>query len=217
MEQKYTSKHIETETANKSTMQIIGNLATSIRENTDWFEQCILESYVHQNGFHKIVIGTIDGAKLRFHIYRPGDRADENIHNHRWDFSSTILQGVLPMTIFDITDGDEYILHQYKKVDEQAHVDILGRCGADHISTYAFKPKDIYYLPHNVFHRIDAVERLTITFMVCEPAHSETCELVSTEDRTDPNEIRGAHLTPQELREDLHLIEEATKVYTGVE
>jgi hypothetical protein len=54
-------------------------------------------SFWHPNGFAKMVLLSRPLYKIRLHIWpnNPGSRVgtQENIHNHRWDFSTVLLAG----------------------------------------------------------------------------------------------------------------------------
>ncbi len=71
------------------------------------------ESYYHENGFHKIVLGAGKSFKLRLHHFGSSAKIPmENIHDHRWAFASTILKGSLTMDLFTTTqDEGEKVLH----------------------------------------------------------------------------------------------------------
>ena len=50
-------------------------------------------SYVHGNGFVKVVLLDEHGHKLRLHIWFAGSACEENIHDHRWSARSTVKFG----------------------------------------------------------------------------------------------------------------------------
>lgn len=52
-------------------------------------------SYLHGNGFYKLVLAERDNFKLRLHLWMPGIDAEENIHDHRWHLASAIVTGTL--------------------------------------------------------------------------------------------------------------------------
>jgi hypothetical protein len=52
-------------------------------------------SYLHGNGFYKLVLAERDNLKLRLHLWMPGVDAEENIHDHRWHLASAIVTGTL--------------------------------------------------------------------------------------------------------------------------
>ena len=64
-------------------------------------EVCLTEisqrSYQHGNGFLKVVLLN-HGYKLRLHIWFAGQPCEENIHDHRWSFSSLILPALYAPT-----------------------------------------------------------------------------------------------------------------------
>jgi len=56
------------------------------------------DSYTHDNGFDKMVLfqDSETKMKMRLHIWHPIivegiKRVRQNVHNHRWDFSSVVL------------------------------------------------------------------------------------------------------------------------------
>jgi len=60
-------------------------------------------SYYHQNGFDKFVLIDNQYFKLRLHVWQPEniDKAQENIHDHRWAFASKVLYGSFQNQFFD--------------------------------------------------------------------------------------------------------------------
>jgi len=62
-------------------------------------EQISISSYVHANGFSKIVLLSSNEPeyRLRLHVWPAGQRATEytaaDVHNHRWDFGSIVAVG----------------------------------------------------------------------------------------------------------------------------
>lgn len=76
-----------------SKTQMIALLQAILADHTA-LEQISHRSYQHGNGFLKVVL--LDrGYKLRLHIWFAGQSCEENIHDHRWSFSSLILAGAL--------------------------------------------------------------------------------------------------------------------------
>jgi hypothetical protein len=71
-------------------------LLRSILDHDEWFETTLSRSYIHPNGFAKIVLVAEAGFHLRLHIWHPALGAvhtAENIHSHRWDFASILVVG----------------------------------------------------------------------------------------------------------------------------
>jgi hypothetical protein len=76
-------------------------------------------SYLHANGFEKIVLASFDGSscKLRLHMWNDQkDHPDQegNIHNHRWSFASRVLIGQPLFEVYERgTDGIEHNEYEY--------------------------------------------------------------------------------------------------------
>src|SRR4051794_7248927 len=60
----------------------------------------------HDNGFQKLVLYASEATELKLvlHFWPPDDSRtdDDNIHNHRWDFSSVVLMGHLRSEVFQL-------------------------------------------------------------------------------------------------------------------
>lgn len=63
----------------------------------------------HPNGFVKLPLARVarDGRRLFLHIWVAGEE-DAEIHDHRWDFASTVLRGTLVNTTIDIAPQIEH-------------------------------------------------------------------------------------------------------------
>ena len=61
-------------------------------------------SYLHTNGFYKIILKRYDdGSCLRLHYWLKDYNTDQNPHNHGWNFYSKILVGSLQNTNYIMT------------------------------------------------------------------------------------------------------------------
>lgn len=96
-------------------------LSAAIRER-DWLAAAARRSYLHPNGFAKIVLLSDDKYQLRLHVWNAqqiGVDGVENIHNHRWDFSSlVILGGYRYQEFHDSTAGEPYNAYCYESQRE---------------------------------------------------------------------------------------------------
>lgn len=165
-------------------------------------------SYMHKNGFAKITLQEEDGCKIRLHHYPVGAKADENIHNHRWNLDSTVLAGSIPSHFYVVDyDGEAQYLHAYRKnsLTGEHEIVITGMCTATKVASISFQAGTNYKLSHRIHHRIGKVETPTITLMRTEQAVSEECDLINRVDRSGPTAAVEPSFTFQELR--LHLEE----------
>jgi hypothetical protein len=95
----------------------------SLLNGTTPMDEVLASSYVHKNGFQKIVLGRKNGYAVRFHRYIPGV-GDQNIHDHRWSrMDSLVLEGGLSadyLCYAESTDerAERWQRHIYTKTDD---------------------------------------------------------------------------------------------------
>ncbi|MGW4454920.1 hypothetical protein ACWEJQ_01735 [Streptomyces albidoflavus] len=76
---------------------------------------------LHPNGFAKVPVAQSADASQRLFLHvwlRDGE--DSHIHNHRWDFTSTVLCGALRNTVVQagpVGDGPLYTVVQHRPVE----------------------------------------------------------------------------------------------------
>ncbi|WP_405643910.1 hypothetical protein [Streptomyces uncialis] len=60
------------------------------------------EAVAHPNGFVKLplAVAADDGSRLFLHVWLTGV-GDPHVHNHRWDFASSVLSGTLHNTLVE--------------------------------------------------------------------------------------------------------------------
>lgn len=79
-------------------------------------------SYRHRNGFDKIVLAAPSASplKLVLHVWPGGGlTSSDNIHDHRWDFSSVIICGALQLEFYEQdAGGKSYSVMRYRPLAE---------------------------------------------------------------------------------------------------
>ncbi len=130
-------------------------------------------SYFHDNGFHKITlyVDMENLMKLRLHIWDPisGKRAPQNVHNHRWSYTSAILLGEMVQKILRVSDGDGECYHyKYSARGTKSYYNVhsVGRCSVEVYQTDRLTPGMIYSLPFNVLHQIDVPSDQTVATLI---------------------------------------------------
>lgn len=122
-------------------------------------------SYKHYNGFDKIVLisSTNPSYSLRLHIWLPQESGFEweNIHDHRWNFSSSVIAGQIFAQYFERTsfstcsEYDEYCYYPEPNKDSyemKFSQKQRMRCFLDE----KIYKGTTYALDNNVYHRISA-------------------------------------------------------------
>jgi hypothetical protein len=106
-----TKKYFGTQTAARALLE---EFLKNIINDT----QPVFSSF-NPNGFFKVTILRIGGTSVRLHVISKNviapdnSRTEENIHDHRWSFSSVLLTGRIEHEIYGISKkrGDPF--HQY--------------------------------------------------------------------------------------------------------
>ena len=88
-------------------------------------------SYVHPNGFAKVVMHVGGGYGIRLHVWRREHRTradDANPHGHRGEFASWVVAGTLHETTFiEASDSERYDRSNYgRHVNGMPYLHVAG-------------------------------------------------------------------------------------------
>lgn len=172
-----------------STAQMM-QLLQCILADQDSVAQIAARSYQHGNGFLKVVL--LDrGYKLRLHIWFAGQACEENIHDHRWSFSSLILAGELKSEIWQ-DDQSGQAFHEYEyhaaTVQQAPYKRDLGlqNLSLDHVQVNTVG--EHYVMPKGKLHRIiNPGHQMVATMMCSAPTEQGTTRLIPIHAGIDPN------------------------------
>lgn len=175
--------------SNFSTHQMI-ELLQCILADQHSLAQISARSYQHGNGFLKVVL--LDhGYKLRLHIWFAGQTCEENIHDHRWSFSSLVLTGALTSEIWsEDQTGQSFQEYQYHAATQQ-HSPFKVNIGKqslklDHVQVNT--AGESYVMPKGKLHRIiNPGHQLVATMMCSAPTEQGTTRLIPMHNGIDPN------------------------------
>jgi hypothetical protein len=135
-------------------------------------------SHFHGNGFYKVVLEDNEDFRIRLHIWTPENNSEENLHNHRWHFASTILSGSLVSEIWEESFSsldkcyDEYLYYGIHNNEEEQHSS-LGKARVIRKETHTHVAGDAYNLFPHVMHRIIGTGRQLTSTLTCHPASSK--------------------------------------------
>jgi len=181
------------------------NLVKQIMSSPELLAEVSARSYMHGNGFLKVVL--LDrGYKLRLHVWFPGSACEENIHDHRWSFASTILAGSLISEIWqDVTVGQsgdvfpEFLYHAAKP-SQPSFKETVGQSTLRRQSTRAQATGSCYVLEEQTLHRImNPGTSLVATMMCTAPTGHGTTRLITTANGIDPN-VQPDRIQPAALK-----------------
>lgn len=181
------------------------HLLEQVLQDERTLQQISERSYQHGNGFLKVVLLN-NHYKLRLHIWFAGQSCEENIHDHRWSFSSLILTGQLCSEIWrDQASGP--LLQEYEytaATSQQAAYKTekgLSSLVCDHIQQNS--AGESYVMPKGKLHRIvNPGNHLVASIMCSAPTEQGTTRLIPTHQGIDPN-VQPPKVTVMQLRKAL--------------
>jgi hypothetical protein len=119
----------------------------------------------------------------RVHVYTkelPAIIDIEDIHNHRYSFTSYILSGSFVQEIFEIVEGDTYVLRN-ESCSEGNNLENKGEtCGIRFNNKHIYKKGDQYTVDKDTFHRVFSHD--AITYLVREKPSKEFAQVVTKQD-----------------------------------
>jgi len=199
--------------APKELRSLIGRITSD--ENV--LTEIAANSYYHANNFFKIVLlaGEKRPWKLRLHMWHPTPNATgtitEDVHSHRWDFTTALLAGEYFAQEFRIGPGPEYHHVKYWPIG-RGNTFTLEAQGKEQLTTVfeAILPAGtIYHIDHQVLHRISRSADKTVASLVLQqPAVTEFTNVYRTSPTGEATtEVEVQRPSIAQLREELtHLL-----------
>jgi hypothetical protein len=149
---------------------IIAELLESAYSDNTVLSAIAAKSYVHSNGFDKFVllVSSEPEFRLRFHVWWPNSKgtSDTDIHNHKWDFRSRIIEGSYRHQEYIVdTSGEKWQYHichsiLQKKGHQMEHKGTKDLfCVSDSILVKECE----YTLDHRVLHKVSLLDHSKIT------------------------------------------------------
>jgi len=118
------------------------------------------------SGFGFIQIKISDRHRLHFYTRKlPPLIHDEDIHNHRYGFRSTLVKGRVSQRIYQIVPGTDGIIDQQNGSESVQHDSQPVLCSAKIMSTSFYSPGSSYFIEHDIFHRVSLESETAITMI----------------------------------------------------
>lgn len=146
----------------------------------DWIKKHCEMIHYFGLGFIQVKL-TSHGTSIRrrMHFYHwklPPITDGEEVHNHRYNFCSTILRGNFSQELYQIVEGDSHLL---EKESCKAGVEINepGKpCGIASISSQVFSAGSSYCIDHKTFHKVQS--RYAVTMLTLGEVEKDFAEVV---------------------------------------
>jgi hypothetical protein len=176
-------------------------------------ERIARASYLHGNGFYKLVLCSDAYAKVRLHFWSGEHAGEENIHNHRWRLASRVLLGELSSHIYEPDAHNDGSL----ALEARLYTKSLGQLGADGVAcgrlpvrcvrAHTHAAGEAYSMDVHTLHRIvrPAGSAPTMTLMV-QSAPVYTDNYMFSLDHIKAPDLTPQPLSVEELREVLQQI-----------
>lgn len=137
------------------------------------------DSYRHDNGYDKIVLfqDKETHMKMRLHIWYPSlmpnvRRPRQNVHNHRWDFSSVVLLGYVDHVTYRFAEqseeGEEFSHYRYYARGSKEHYELeeRGKTKLVYLSTERFEKDTVYSVKNSTLHRVDVPDDMSVATLI---------------------------------------------------
>ena len=164
------------------------------------------QSYIHKNGFQKIVLGRKSGFAMRFHRYLPG-QGDQNVHDHRWSrMDSLVLEGSLQADYLVYCDSaddgaEKWERHDYRKAGDDYIVNHQGETYLVPDERVHHPKGELYSMDAKRLHRILPATEPVATLVVTHPVPKERvwCNLYQKHVIEELEPVHEIRLTRQEM------------------
>jgi hypothetical protein len=100
----------------------------------------------------------------RVHFYTselPPIVDDEDIHNHRYDFTSKIISGKITNYLYSEIEGDTHFKSDESCKEGMNSETLQACCGVLLTSIHTYVAGSEYFVDHNTFHRVAATDCVT--------------------------------------------------------
>ena len=187
-------------------LQKVRAYVRSLLNGTTLMDEVMEQSYIHKNGFQKIVLGRKSGFAMRFHRYLPG-KGDQNVHDHRWSrMDSLVLEGSLPTDYLQYSEptesgAEKWERHEYCKVGDDY---IVKHRGETYLATDEFvqhSAGELYSMDSKRLHRILPTTGPVATLVVTHPVPADRiwCNLYQKHIIEELEPVHEVRLTSQQM------------------
>jgi hypothetical protein len=178
----------------------------SLLSGTTPMDEVIEQSYIHKNGFQKIVLGRKSGFAMRFHRYLPG-HGDQNVHDHRWSrMDSLVLEGNLQADYLAYCDpaddgAEKWERHEYRKTGGDYVVNHQGETYLVPDECVHHPKGELYSMDAKRLHRLLPATEPVATLVVTHPVPKERvwCNLYQKRVIEELEPVHEIRLTRQQM------------------
>lgn len=186
-----------------------------LHERTEMLEAVARRSYVHANGFAKIVLARSDDGRdqIRLHVWPDSSAPDPgDVHDHRWSFVSLPLLGAFSESRFtESSTGDDRCVYQCHPRQGRQWLTLQGPADAklEQLSAADRQPGESYDCRWGEIHRFGPSVAGVAATLVLVGAPQRAFANVYCEDSLAPDELRvpSPSMSSQELARTISLLD----------
>ncbi len=176
-----------------------------LASNEDKIKEICMNSTIHTNKFAKIILHKENGYKVRLHIWPLMDANQyHEPHNHRWDFDSYVLNGVMVNRIVNEVGTEKTFLKCKSlpmKIGSTREYKIIGPTSITKVEDRIIKKGEAYEIKDNIIHiaKIPANEH-TMTLFITHPPKKDYSDLYMPNLQNPPSNVKLKTLTSSQLK-----------------
>jgi len=145
-------------------------------------ENILERSYLHQNGFSKIVLYKSMDCQIRLHIWDGYHKEEENIHNHRFHFNSSILRGQYREEIYELDsfNGVDYFAYSYAPCSE-LNYDLVPQKNIKlkNVGKFTYKEGEGVSRQASILHKVSPISSVVCSLLVASGNVNNQCLVLS--------------------------------------
>lgn len=181
------------------------DLIDEILGDPELLKGVLANSYLHMNGFLKLVIAKGNGRALRLHLWEKSnyvENIETTIHNHRWNISSILVSGKIRSVTYERSDPGRLFSYKYEHSEGKEYFYLEGKSGVRTLSIHELSRGSVYHLRRDVLHRSIA-DAGALTMLITDTAEVKTTEVLTPIQIAEGERgivFRRCSLTEDELR-----------------
>ncbi|RJL32487.1 hypothetical protein [Bailinhaonella thermotolerans] len=169
------------------------------------------DSLAHPLGFDRFVLFTAPGYQLRLHVWWPGSRMREDVHDHRFGFASAVVTGSLQVSAYVVGEPGTPMARFEESRSPTGDAYVFRPAGTVPVrewTTTLLGPGSGYSMRAEALHRVSAVPAagpVATLFVKLPPVRATTTVLTGRAALPAPSAPRRP-FTPDALRARLHRV-----------
>ena len=149
-------------------------------------------SYVHPNGFTKLVLpaSRTDIEEFRLHFW-PVTGISSDIHNHTSGFKSLVIQGEIREELFDEAAGENFVIYKCSERDVTgaANLEPVRKCNLLSREKIAIRKGQSYEISAETLHRVTTPRGIETVTLVAQLAKQRDHSFVAKSSSSSPRSI----------------------------